>query len=779
MSTRAHTWTFFRAGGLDQVQITTAADLLHLHELDQKLWVALSCPVKGLEFDAKTLALLDTDKDERVRVPELLAALKWTCAQLKDAGQLLKGEADLPLAAINDTTDEGKALLASARQVLINLQKPDSATLTVADTSDTVKIFSETVFNGDGIVQVGCAKDPAVKQVIEDIIGVSGAENDRSGKPGIGKDKVTAFFTAARAYQTWCTAGEEASKPGSGMLPLGEATPAAFTAFTAVKAKITDWFTRGRLAAFDARAAAHLNRAETDYDALALKDLSSATDDIASLPLQKVVPGQDLRLNEALNPAWSGRIATFRTTVVEPLLGPGITSLSDQQWQELCTRFAAYEAWFAGKQGALVEKLGIARIRAILASTVEADLFALIENDLEVAPQVAAIEAVDRLVRYHRDLVLLLKNFVNFADFYDRQPPPPIFMCGTLYLDQRRFDLCIQVADAGAHSGLAALGKVYIAYLACARPSGEKMTVAVAVTQGDSDYLMVGRNGLFYDRKGRDWDASITKIIDHPISIQQAFWSPYKKIGKMISDTVEKIAGDADKAAMDKASASVSATATSATAGKPAEKPKIDTGMLAAIGIAASALIGGISSVAAAVFGLPLWKIPFVFVGVILAISGPAMIIAFLKLRQRTLGPLLEANGWAINGRVKINLPLGNSLTAAKRLPSGAKRLLEDPFEDKDAKRRFRLTIATFVLIALIGGLGWLTWNSYNQYGHNWRFWQTWNTDTPVLVEAKRLDGLAKELEAQAVKPEATPEQKAEAKEARTKADAALKAAQE
>jgi type IV secretory pathway TrbD component len=151
----------------------------------------------------------------------------------------------------------------------------------------------------------------------------------------------------------------------------------------------------------------------------------------------------------------------------------------------------------------------------------------------------------------------------------------------------------------------------------------------------------------------------------------------------------------------------VSATATSATAGKPAEKPKIDTGMLAAIGIAASALIGGISSVAAAVFGLPLWKIPFVFVGVILAISGPAMIIAFLKLRQRTLGPLLEANGWAINGRVKINLPLGNSLTAAKRLPSGAKRLLEDPFEDKDAKRRFRLTIATFVLIALIVGHNW------------------------------------------------------------------------
>src|SRR3954465_1219770 len=128
MSAPSHSWNFFRTGGLDQVALTRAEDLLALEELDQKLWVALSCPVKGLELDEKTLALIDTDGDGRIRVPELLAAIKWSAARLKDPGDLLKGSAELPLAAIHDGTPEGKVLLASARQVLANLGKSGATT---------------------------------------------------------------------------------------------------------------------------------------------------------------------------------------------------------------------------------------------------------------------------------------------------------------------------------------------------------------------------------------------------------------------------------------------------------------------------------------------------------------------------------------------------------------------------------------------------------------------------------------------------------------------------
>ena len=112
-----HIWKFFRTGELDQVSLETGADLRHLDELDPKLWVALSCPVKGLELDEKTLALIDTDGDGHIRVPELIAAIKWADVRLEDLGDLLKGGEALPLKAIRSTTPEGKAILPSARQI--------------------------------------------------------------------------------------------------------------------------------------------------------------------------------------------------------------------------------------------------------------------------------------------------------------------------------------------------------------------------------------------------------------------------------------------------------------------------------------------------------------------------------------------------------------------------------------------------------------------------------------------------------------------------------------
>src|SRR6185369_1636758 len=109
-STRGHKWRFFRAGGFDQVRLETAEDLLALDQLDQKLWVALACPIEGLEFDRKTLELIDADKNGRIRAPELIAAVKWAGALLKDPAELIEGKASLALSSINAATEEGALL---------------------------------------------------------------------------------------------------------------------------------------------------------------------------------------------------------------------------------------------------------------------------------------------------------------------------------------------------------------------------------------------------------------------------------------------------------------------------------------------------------------------------------------------------------------------------------------------------------------------------------------------------------------------------------------------
>jgi hypothetical protein len=669
MTPTKHTWRFFRAGGSDQVALETADDLRNLRQLDPTLWVALACPVTGLEFDERTLALMDSDNDGRIRIPEVLAAVEWTCGMLTDPAVLFRG-GDLALGSINEAADEGKRLRASAQEILRSLGKPDATHLSVTDTMEKAKVFSQSRYNGDGVVPMEIVSDANVRAVAEAVVASVGVATDRSGRPGVSQETLDAFFAECEAYAAWYG---RAADESAALLPLGEATVAAFAALQAVRGKVDDYFARCRVAAFDARATAALNRDEAAYATMGAHALDAAASGVAEFPLAKVEAGQALPLGQGLNPAWSAAMAAFREKTVQPILGAR-ESLSEADWAALTGRFAAYAAWEADKHGAKVEGLGIARVREILASDARAKLNAMIAEDAAVAPAMNAIDNVERLARYHRDLVALLHNFVAFRDFYGRERPA-VFQVGTLYLDGRRADLCVRVDDAGKHAALAGLAKCYLAYCDCTRPSGEKLTVAAAFTGGDADNLMVGRNGVFFDRKGRDWDATITKVVENPISIQQAFWAPYKKLVRLIEEQVAKRAAAGQAASDAKVTAAATTTATLDQQKAPAEPKKIDVGTVAALGVAVGAIGAFVTTVIGyltGVFKLPFWQVCLVFAGIVLAISLPSMAIAWLKLRQRNLGPILDANGWAVNGRVKMNVPFGAKLTRVGHVPLDA-----------------------------------------------------------------------------------------------------------
>ncbi len=691
-----YTWSFFRAGGFDQVKLRSGADLQNLDKLDQKLWVALACPTQGLEFDAKTLQLIDTDKDGRIRVPEMIAACKWACAMLKNPDDLLKGDANLPLSSINDATPEGKQLLSSAKEILSNLGKGSSSSINTVDTADTAKIFAATNFNGDGIIPVDAASDDATKAVITDIIACLGSEPDRSGKSGITQAKADQFFAEATAFSDWYKKAE--GDPN--ILPLGEATGPAVGAMRAVKAKVDDYFARCRLAAFDARALTALNRQEVEYLTIAAKDLSITAAEVSGFPLAKIEAGKPLPLVAGVNPAWAGAMELFVSAVVKPLLKDK-ESLSEADWSSITGKLAAYEGWVGGKAGAIVEKLGIKRVREILAGPTKASIAGLIVKDKALEPEANAIVAVDRLIRYHRDLYLLCTNFVNFKDFYDRGEPA-VFQVGRLYLDQRSCELTLSVEDGGKHASMAGLAGAYLAYCDCVRKAtGEKRVIVAAFTDGDSDNLMVGRNGIFYDRQGRDWDATITRIVDNPISLRQAFWAPYKKFIRMIEEQVAKRAAAADAASNAKLSAAATATANADTT-KVGEPKKMDIGTVAAIGVAVGGISAAIGALLSAFFGLGMWM-PAGFLGLLLVISGPSLVIAWLKLRKRNLGPILDANGWAVNAKAKINVPFGAALTGVAKLPPGSQRDLTDPYtEGHPVRNRF---IAFLMFVLIVGGL--------------------------------------------------------------------------
>jgi hypothetical protein len=697
-----HRWRFFRAGGFDQVLLETGADLTSLPALDQKLWVALSCPVSGIEFDAKSLAFVDTDSDGHIRAPEILAAVQWAGKVLKDPDHLVHREDRLPLSAIDDVSDEGKAVLAGANLVLSVLGKSDATEITLDDVSDTARIFSLARFNGDGIVPAKSAQDPALAAVIEDIIASLGGENDRGGDPGATAETIDRFYTEAKAIADWW---EAVGKPETH--PFGADTADRYELFNTLKPKVEDYFQRCRLAAYDARSASLLGPAEADYQHLAATTLRGDTEAVAGFPIAVATAGRALPLADGLNPVYADAVRRFAAEIVLPVLG-GVESLTDDGWGTIRARFAPYEAWLEKKPATAIEKLGGERVRAILAEDGKAALLDLVARDKAVEPEVTAIVSLERLLRYCRDLHLLVNNFVSFRDFYTRKGKAT-FQAGTLYLDGRSCDLCVPIADVGKHAAVATLSRVCLAYCDCVRRGGgDKMTVAAAFTAGDSDFLTVGRNGVFYDRKGRDWDATIVRIIEHPISIRQAFWAPYKRVARLIGDQMQKLAAARSKAAEDRAALqSISATG-SIAAGKhlPPPPPPFDVakfaGIFAAIGLAIGAIGTMLAAVLSGILNLTWWQIPIAIAAIILAISLPSVLLAWLKLRKRNIGPILDANGWAVNARAKINIPFGTSLTAAARLPENAERSLVDPFAEKKRPWKLYLVLAALLAIALV-----------------------------------------------------------------------------
>lgn len=677
----AHKWSFFRAGGFDQVILKDGADLANLKTLDQKLWVALACPTVGLDLPPRFLELLDADNDQRIRAPELLKAIDFAAASLKDLGELIHGREALPLAAINGETTDGARLLGAARQVLGNLGKPEADAIAVADLEDPTRIFAETSFNGDGIITDLSTPEDDVKAVIAEIIDCFGAETDRSGKPGVDQAKVDTFFAEIEAAREWQRA---ATEDAANVMPLGDKTAEAVAAVEAVRTKVDDYFARCKLAGFDARAVPLLNRPETEYVDLVAKDLSLTGEEAAHFPLAQIIAGRPLPLHGNVNPAHAANLKKLHDAAVAPLLGPR-DSLTETQWEQLRERIAGHVAWLANKKGAAVEKLGLERLEVLAKSEYKAKLVELIDKDKALESEAQSLQDVGRLVWYYKDLYKLCTNFVNFRDFYDPNAEA-VFQYGILYLDQRACSLCLRVEDPAKHAVLAGLAGAYLAYLECVRKAtNEKTQIVTVITDGDSDNLMLGRNGLFYDRQGKDWDATITKIVDNPISLREAFFSPYKKFIRMIEEFVAKRASAADADANAKMTAAAEGVATADQA-KPAEPKKVDVGAVAAIGVA----VAGIGTFFTAVMGyasgiLQLGVIAtlLAFIGLILLISLPSVVMAYVKLRKRNLGPLLDASGWAINAQAKVNVPFGTTLTETAKLPPGASRTVRDAYADK------------------------------------------------------------------------------------------------
>ena len=653
ISKDGYEWKFSTVGGVTRVNIETGDDIAHLEALDQKLWTVLSCPVKGLEFDERTLALMDVDKDGKIRVNEVVAASQWLKKVLVEMDYLLEGNDHIEFSAINGSTEEGKQALDAAKMILgkLDVKKEE---ISLADVNAYMAVYEE---------------------------------------------KCKAEYTAGDS---------EPYEP-----PYGDGSDDAEAAVNAVRLKIADWFMRCKLVQFDEDAAGALDVQVEKIAAISDGNLNDNVAEISAYPLARPRKEALLPLSEGLNPAWQAPMAAVVAAVPEL---QGKESVSEEEWDAIVAKVDAYTAWKTAGETAMNEAIAA-----------------------QVGEHAAAIEPVEKLLRYCRDYYRLLHNYVVFKDFYRRDDKHlAVFQAGKLYIDQRCCELCVKVADMGKSTATAGKSGMYLLYCHCvSKNGGAQMDIVAALTDGEIGGLHEGKNAIFYDRTGQDWDATITKIVDNPISIRQAFWSPYRKFGNWVTDKITKSASEKESKQFDEMTAKADTASTNLTA-KPEEgaanekKPAAPfdiakfAGIFAAIGLAFGAIGAALGMLGS--FVVAKWyNVILLIAAVVILISGPSMLLAWLKLRKRNLGPVLNANGWAINSDVKVNTTFGKTLTSMAKYP---KVVSPDPFADK--KTPLWRKILYWVLIL---GIAFLLIFRFTQ--HRW-VWQPKPVEEPVaeVVEA-------------------------------------------
>ena len=711
-------WKFSTIGGKNRVNIKSGEDIKHLGELDQKLWTVLSSPVVGLEFDAKTLKILDSNNDGRIHVHEVVKAAEWITSVIKDPDMLLKKEDTLPLSAFNTDNPDGARLLASAKQILKNLGlKKDS--ISVADADDSVAIFAKTGLNGDGIITVQSTKDEELQKTIEACVASMGGKADRSGLMGADTDSLEAFYKALADYSAW----QKKAADDKSIFAFGDNTAAVYDIVNQIKAKVADYFMRCKLAVFHAGSVTALDVSVARIETISDKDLSACADEISTYPLARISANNTLPIDERINPVWQGVISKLRTLALEKEF-EGASEITEEQWNAFVAKLAPYEAWLGEKAGAEVEALGLDQVNAILKADRKAELLKLIDDDKALESESLSIDEVAKLLHLYRDFYTFLCNFVSFRDFYDPEGQA-IFQAGKLYIDERCCELCIKVPDMGPHASATSLSGMYILYCNCVdKITGNTMIIAAVMTDGDVADLREGKHGLFYDRKGVEWDATVFKIIDNPISIRQAFWAPYRKIGRYIETTIEKRAAEKDSKVMADMTAKVDNAGKDGAAAAEKKKPfdiAAFAGIFAAIGLAVQGFVSALAKMSDSVSDWTWWKWLILVVAIMLVISAPSMILAWLKIRKRNLSPLLNANGWAINASVKVNMTFGATLTEVGKSPLKAE---PDPFADKTPWWK--------KLIYWLIGLGLIFWLCYSQ---NWIY--KWTDENPKWYHDK------------------------------------------
>jgi len=700
MPAGVYRWAFARIGGVDQVVIRNGEDILHLSELDRKLWAALAMPsaMPGIQ---DSLSFLDRDGDGRVRAQDVVEGVNFLKERLASLDVVFNQDDSL---AVGDVKDEN--LKAGARKVLdilgvgVGVNSVEAATLGQID--ESISKFVGLHLNGDGIVEPASIDREDLRSLAAAVIEAGYAVPGRDGALGVDAGCVGRFLADAKAFAAW--SDESGDKPD--LVPFGDKSPTVLSLYGNIVGPIDDFYKRCRILAM-ANSDEIIGELRAVFSSLLAKSAEAGEGGYRELPLALPDKGAILDIGEPLHPEFEDSCKAF-FRAISAAEGKAYEKVTLDQWNVIKARIAPYRDWIDRKPQTGIEKLGSAAARSYEKDARFGELLGLIERDKTDGKYIEHFRELRNLALLKRDFLRILRNFVNFDDFYLRRKG--IFQSGRLFIDGRELECCMEVNNPAAHASMAGLSSTYLIYCDCSNKAGGKKSIVAALTAGNADSLFIGRNGLYYDAANSEWDAVVTKLVAQPVSIRESFFSPYKWFIKTLEDLAMKRAASAEAASIGKAKSAAETTVNVAT--KPEAAPfinpkKVDVGTVAAIGVALGSIGAMLTGILSIFVGMGAWM-PIGLVSIVILISGPSMILAYMKLRKRNIGPLLNAEGWAVNGKLKVNVPFGATLSHLAVLPLGSSRQINDPFAQKRRPWLLYFLIALVVALAISWTLGWL-----------------------------------------------------------------------
>jgi hypothetical protein len=325
-----------------------------------------------------------------------------------------------------------------------------------------------------------------------------------------------------------------------------------------------------------------------------------------------------------------------------------------------------------------------------------------IASDSANAALAAAFKDLEKLAAFRTDFLNFLKNFVNVEALY---PPvaKPLFLTGSLYMDERACSLCFPIAKAAtAHAAAATASKCCLVYCTLTRPAeGLTRTILAVFTAGSVNNLTVGKRGIFFDLEGNSWEAVVCHVVPNVISLTEAFFTPWRKVGEAVSSTLHKFIASKNDSVTSALTTQATETTTAATTGAPAPTAA-NSGMVmasaATFGIALSFIASAVAGIAAALTQTPIWKTALIVVGLVCIVSVPNVILTLMKLRARDLAPILNASDWAINRTIGFTSTLGRYFT--QRASYIGKRLVAPPMRKGHLVRNILITMLAIAMIA-------------------------------------------------------------------------------